>query len=206
MAVGNQNPQLVGHTIPSSFCVMDRDAAGKGLTSILSLEKCKYIPICWKLIWSSSNFPERFPGVLNSIRRGRASRTFQQYNFQLNSNFLLTAKFCIEHGGGADTEDNARLQNTHKNTGIVSGPDWRRSILLSTKICSSCQKFRRPRPCFVRLNVNFTNKVKMFWARPGECEAVCRYKESRQYDQKFPLYGYFHLNQTSSPPPIARLT
>ena len=168
---GRWKPEPAACRTHNPLIILRHDAAGKGLTSILSLEKCKYIPICWKLIWSFSNFPERFPGVLNSIRRGRASRTFQQYNFQLNSNFLLTAKFCIEHGGGADTEDNAGLQNTHKNTGIVSGPDWRRSILLSTKICSSCQKFRRPRPCFVRLNVNFTNKVKMFWAKPGQASA-----------------------------------
>ena len=164
MAFGNQNPQVVGHTILSSFCDIDRGAVWSGLTSILSLEKCKYIPICCKLIWSSSNFPERVPGVLNSIRRGRSPTTFQQYNFQLNSNFLLTANFCIEHEGGTDAEDNVGLQNSQKK--IVSGPVWR-SILLSTKICSSCQMFRSPRPCFVRLNVNFTNKVKMFWAKIG---------------------------------------
>ena len=41
-------------------------------------------------------FPRALPGSPQHNSPRRSSGTFQQYNFQLNSYFLLTANFCIE--------------------------------------------------------------------------------------------------------------
>ena len=60
---------------------------------------------CWKVqIYSDLlkidliplQFPRALPGSPQPNSPRRSPGTFQQYNFQLNSYFLLTANFCIE--------------------------------------------------------------------------------------------------------------